>query len=121
MSNNIICEITDPRNKTVTYYESVNEHILEGHPELSGDLPHLPIEVIKDPDWIREGRNPSNTELYFKIESVSTTEIYGTMVSTKDMINQEGTIVKTIITTTFNGKDKIDCKMKWSKTKGYMK
>ena len=37
MSNNIICEITDPRNKTVTYYESVNEHILEGHPELSGD------------------------------------------------------------------------------------
>ena len=43
------------------------------------------------------------------------------MVSTKDMINEEGTIVKTIITTTFNGKDKIDCKMKWSKTKGYMK
>ena len=81
----------------------------------------MPIEVVQNPDWIREGRNPANTELYFKIESISSTEIYGTMVSTKDIMNSQGIIEKTIITTTFNGKDKTDCKMKWSKTKGYMK
>jgi hypothetical protein len=118
MINKVLCEVTDPRNKTVTYYESVNEHILDGHPELAPDLPHLPIEVITDPDWIREGRNPKNTELYFKLDYVNNTEFYGTMVSTKDIVDGEGNVKKTIITTTFNGKDKVDCKMKWSKTKG---
>ena len=118
MSEKILCEITDPRNKTVTYYESVNNHIIDGHPEMEDLLPDTPIDIIENPDWIREGRNPENTEMYFKIESRNLTEFYGTMVFTKDLMNDDGAIETTIVTTSFEGKDKSNAKMKWSKAKG---
>ncbi len=118
MPEEIICEITDPRNKTVTYYKSVNQHIVEGHPEMESLLPDTLVDIIKDPDWIREGNNPKNTEMYFKIETKDKTEFYGTIVFTKDLIKDNGEIEATIITTSFEGKDKANAKMKWSKTRG---
>ncbi len=112
----IISKISDPRNKVITYYESVNSHILDGHNELIDFLPQLPIDVILNPDWIREGRT-DNTEMYFKIDSIDGCTFSGTIVTTKDIF-KEGELQETIMTTAFTGKDKTNSKIKWSKTKG---
>lgn len=109
----ILCEMTDPRGKCIVLYEDtwVN-HIVEGHPEMEGNL-HALVETIEDPDLIREGRS-SSTELYLKINSVSNMEFTGIFAATKIIDDQ-----LTLVTTSYEGDDNTSKgTTKWTKTNG---
>ena len=109
----ILIEMTDPRDKNVILYEETWEnHIIDGHPEMEDSFNTL-VETIKNPDFIREGRNPKSEELYVKItENQSTTVYTGVFVATRDIPSSDHTIV----TTAYIGDDSPrKGNIKWSK------
>ncbi len=103
-------QIQDPRNKIVTLFEDTwEEHIIEGHPEMENHLEDVKM-TIENPDIIREGRK-SDTELYFKANSISNIQLSGTFVATKDING-----IKSIVITAYDGNNTISKgKIKWSK------
>lgn len=108
MPNKIIATIVTKLGKKALYYESTKEHILNNHPET--DEEHLLeniTEVLTYPDIIRKGKF-EDTETYFKTTDMSDIPFEGMMVHTKDEKD------KTIITTFFEGKDKIKQQIIWS-------
>ena len=108
MPNKIIATITTKLGKEALYYECTKGHILQNHPETEEEhLLENITQVLKYPDVIREGRF-ENTETYFKITDISGRPFEGMFVHTKD---EKG---KTIITTFFEGKDKVQQRVIWS-------
>ena len=110
MENKKIKVIKTKLGVNAVYYESTKNHILQSHPETDEALLSENItEVLVNPDIIREGRF-LNTTTYFKITDISSRPFEGMSVHTKD------TEEETIVTTFFEGQDKIKQKVIWSKS-----